>query len=234
MMTSCILLISEYRPLYSAKMSLAIKLLCLAAAVTQAAATSSSKKILLFTGTAGFRHDSIPTAVQTISSKTGWTTIHTESATYFENLDNLKQFDALVFVHTTDKDPPEVGAPLTEAGAVNVGKYMQQGGNFVGVHSATNTLYAYPFYGRMIGAFFDYHNQLGPMVSFPFPGRVAAMLTNCIFRASEPPRATTPPRKPFPPRSTSLKSSIISGQTLASCRPQPMFSWYPPTIATRK
>lgn len=42
----------------------------------------------------------------------------------------------------------------------NFARYIQQGGGFVGVHSASACLYDTPFYGRLIGAFFDYHPEI--------------------------------------------------------------------------
>lgn len=147
-----------------------------------AAGLSTGPTLLLFTATAGFRHDSIPTAVETITAlglgsllsnsaattTTGpqtWITVHTEDGSLFDNPTYLSQFAAVAFVHTTDVDPPGKGTVLSPAGANNLGKFILDGGNFVGIHSAANTLYDYPFYGRLVGAFFDYHAQAQPIVS---------------------------------------------------------------------
>ena len=151
-------------------------------AARQLVVTTQDPKLLLFTATAGFRHDSIPTAIETITglgngslltanspSTAGpqqrWTTIHTEDSTLFTNASYLSQFAAVAFVHTTDIDPPDKGTVLSSDGAANLGQYILDGGNFVGIHSAANTLYDYPFYGRLVGAFFDYHAQAQPIVS---------------------------------------------------------------------
>ena len=81
--------------------------------------SSSSPNILLFTRTVGFRHDSIPTAIDVITRLgTGditpreeyldpatrdarWTTINSEDDSKFEDADYLKQFKAVVFAFTT-------------------------------------------------------------------------------------------------------------------------------------
>ncbi|KDN47555.1 class I glutamine amidotransferase-like protein [Tilletiaria anomala UBC 951] len=145
---------------------------------TTVAASSSSTvhSLLLFTATAGYRHDSIPTAIEVITAlgdvtlrptsvdesvkDVRWTTTHTEDGSLFEQEDWLRQFSAIVFVHTTDVDPPGVGTVLSDVGARNLGQYIKQGGNFCGIHSAANTLYAYPWYGRTVGTFFSYHAAL--------------------------------------------------------------------------
>lgn len=97
---------------------LAILLLALAASAQQQN-SSSSPSILLFTRTVGFRHDSIPAAIDVITRLgTGdvvpreeyldpttreirWTTVHSEDDSKFEDADYLKQFKAVVFAFTT-------------------------------------------------------------------------------------------------------------------------------------
>ncbi|CAO1636525.1 unnamed protein product [Parajaminaea phylloscopi] len=158
-------------------LSLLVVILIGLSAVVRGQDASTWPRILLFTKTAGFRHDSIPAAVDVVTRLgTGelslaadnvdssvasgrWTTVHSEDASKFEDQAYLNGFDAVVFAFTTDEDPPKTGSLLTDAQASNFLKYIAQGGNFVGIHSATNTLYQYPAYGRLAGGFFTYHAQ---------------------------------------------------------------------------
>jgi hypothetical protein len=39
-------------------------------------------------------------------------------------------------------------------------RYIRRGGGFVGVHSATDTEYDWPFYGALVGAYFDGHPDI--------------------------------------------------------------------------
>lgn len=135
-------------------------------------------RILLYTKTAGFRHDSIPTAIRTITSlgdgslslsasaidpsvsSLRWNTVNTEDETKFHNFTWLSQFDAIGFVSTTDQDPPLTGTVLDDQALRNFARYIQQGGGYFGIHSASATLFGAPFYGRLVGAFFDYHPQI--------------------------------------------------------------------------
>lgn len=136
--------------------------------------TSAVPRVLLYTKTAGFRHDSIPLAIETVTAlgdgsalpatalddsiaQVRWTTVNSEDQTQFRDYSYLAQFDAIGFVSTTDVDPPGTGTVLDDQGLENLAKYLQAGGGFFGVHSASATLFGAPFYGRAIGAYFDYH-----------------------------------------------------------------------------
>ncbi|PWN44848.1 class I glutamine amidotransferase-like protein [Ceraceosorus guamensis] len=136
-------------------------------------------RLLLFTATAqgAYRHDSIPTAIQTITalgkgdislssdvaesavSGARWETVASEDAQLFTQ-QGLEEFDAIAFVHNTDVDPPGIGTILSFDQASALLSYISSGGGYVGVHSAANTLYSTPGYGRLVGSFFDYHPAL--------------------------------------------------------------------------
>ncbi|KAI3493235.1 hypothetical protein L1887_42075 [Cichorium endivia] len=147
-------------------------------ALANAQQQQQQQQILLYTKTAGFRHDSIPTGIRTITalgdgsltlpssaiepsiSNVRWSTVNSEDETQFHNYTFLAQFDAIGFLSTTDVDPPGVGTVLDDQGLRNLARYVQQGGNYFGIHSAAATLFGAPFYGRLVGAFFDYHPQI--------------------------------------------------------------------------
>ncbi|TFY81778.1 hypothetical protein EWM64_g2233 [Hericium alpestre] len=67
--------------------------------------------------------------------------------------DGLSQYDLLVFLMNT-------GEVLDDTGKAALQKYLDLGGNFVGLHSASDCLRNTTFYGREVGAFFDYHPAL--------------------------------------------------------------------------
>lgn len=96
---------------------LVIGLLALIPSVLSRQNTRCSPKILLFTKTAGYRHDSIPTAIKIITqlgsgaltpsaldssvATATWTTVNSEDETDFEDRAYLNQFDAIVFAFAT-------------------------------------------------------------------------------------------------------------------------------------
>lgn len=115
----------------------------------------SPKKLLIFTKTEGFRHASIPDgvkAVQKMAAKKKWATYHTENASVFTP-DSLQAYEAVIFLNTT-------GNILNEDQQAAFEQYIQQGGGFVGIHSATDTEYEWPWYGKMVGAYFKGHPKV--------------------------------------------------------------------------
>ncbi|KAK7032871.1 class I glutamine amidotransferase-like protein, partial [Favolaschia claudopus] len=117
--------------------------------------SATSARVLVYTATRGFRHDSIPTALGALN-KTGQSINvvfeNTEDSSQF-NDGNLANFDAIMFVSTT-------GEVLDDSGKAAFQKYLNLGGNFVGVHSSSDSLVNTTFYGQELGAIFDYHPAL--------------------------------------------------------------------------
>lgn len=118
-----------------------------------AAAVGDRPRVMVFTRTAGFRHDSIPAGVemmQRLGAAACFDVVHTEDASLFTP-GNLNGFAAVVFLCTT-------GDVLDAAGEAAFESYMTVGGGWVGVHSATDTEFTWPFYGQLIGgAYFADH-----------------------------------------------------------------------------
>jgi len=133
---------------------------------------AKSRSVLVFTATRGFRHDSIPfgvAAMKSLGEKTGaFTVTHTEDAAAFEK-DSLGKFDAVIFLNTTgepfrpvdfDKLPDKEKAAASETEKrlqKNLTEFVEGGKGLVGIHSATDTFYQFPWYGDAIGGYFDGH-----------------------------------------------------------------------------
>ncbi|KAJ7650672.1 glycosyl-hydrolase [Roridomyces roridus] len=112
-------------------------------------------RVLVYTATQGFRHDSIPTAIQALNNASSFINVlfdDTEDETRFTD-ENLANYDSIMFVSTT-------GEVLDDAGKAAFQNYLNLGGNFVGVHSASDSLVNTSFYGQELGAYFDYHPAL--------------------------------------------------------------------------
>ncbi|MGW5336149.1 ThuA domain-containing protein [Streptomyces bauhiniae] len=122
-----------------------------------AAKPTETGRVLVFSKTAGFRHDSIPdgvAAVRQLGATDGLTVDATEDATAFTTR-NLRRYDAVVFLSTT-------GDVLDPAQQRAFEGYIRQGGGYVGVHAAADTEYDWPFYGGLAGAWFDSHPAIQP------------------------------------------------------------------------
>ena len=109
-------------------------------------------RVLVFSKTTGFRHDSIPTAVDAVrklGTEHGFSVVATEDSSVFTDA-NLAKFDTVVFLLT-------IGDVLNEAEKAAFEKFIRAGGGYVGVHSATDTEYKWPFYQSLVGAAFRSH-----------------------------------------------------------------------------
>jgi type 1 glutamine amidotransferase len=119
-----------------------------------AAAEARPTKLLVLTLTKGFKHDSIPTAVQVLrdlgESTGAFDPTITDDVSHFDP-DRLNQFDAVLFCNTTGE------LPFTDVQKQALLDFVAGGKGFVGVHAATDTFYGWPAFGEMIGAYFDGH-----------------------------------------------------------------------------
>lgn len=110
------------------------------------------ERILIFSRTAGFRHESIPVAVHTLAKladEAGMAADATEDATAFTPA-NLARYRVIVFASTT-------GNVLDRAQQQAMEAFIHGGGGFVGVHAAADTGYDWPWYGQLVGARFRDH-----------------------------------------------------------------------------
>jgi type 1 glutamine amidotransferase len=108
----------------------------------------------MVTATAGFRHDSIPAArqaLQTIAAQSGEISVVTTEDLSELSAARLASLDVLMFALTSG----ELALDATQKSAIV--EFIDGGGGFIGVHSAADTLYEWPDYGRLIGAYFKEH-----------------------------------------------------------------------------
>ncbi|MFC6021730.1 ThuA domain-containing protein [Plantactinospora solaniradicis] len=127
-------------------------LACTTVPASPASAVDAPYDVLVFSKTAGFRHDAIPVGIQTIQqlgAANNFTVTATEDAAAF-NTSNLAQYEAVVFLNTT-------GDVLNSTQQSAFESYIRGGKGYVGVHSAADTEYDWPFYGNLVGAYFASH-----------------------------------------------------------------------------
>jgi type 1 glutamine amidotransferase len=111
--------------------------------------------VLVFTETAGFRHGSIPdaiAAVQQLGAQNGFDVAQTEDPGAFTDA-NLSQYQAVIFLLTT-------GDVLDADQQAAFERYIEAGNGWVGVHSAADTGYDWPWYGQLMGAYFQDHPDI--------------------------------------------------------------------------
>ncbi len=127
-------------------------ILCLFVGNFYSFAQSPKPKVLVFSKTKGWRHTSIPFAHKAIiklGEENGFVVDYTEESARFNDI-NLKKYAAIVFNCTT-------GDVLSNAEQAAFERYIQAGGGYVGIHSAADTEYGWPWYGELTGAYFESH-----------------------------------------------------------------------------
>ncbi|MEU6934132.1 ThuA domain-containing protein [Streptomyces sp. NPDC046374] len=130
---------------------------------------SDTKDVLVYTRTAGYRHDSIPAgaaALAELAAAAGRPAETTEDPGAFTP-DRLARCAAVVLLSTT-------GTVLTDAGRAALEAYVRGGGGLLAVHAAANAEPDWPFYGELLGTRFDGHPEPQPgAVCVDAPGHPA-------------------------------------------------------------
>lgn len=127
-------------------------ILCFLCCLLLISCAEEPKKVLIFSKTAAFRHSSIEEGVKALKqfmSSKGIQVNATEDAAYFTE-DSLQQYSTIIFISTT-------GDVLNHIQQADFERYIQAGGGFVGIHSASDTEYDWPWYNKLVGAYFDGH-----------------------------------------------------------------------------
>lgn len=109
-------------------------------------------RILVFSRTLAFRHDSIEpgiAAIRRLGAANGFEVDATEDAGQLTSA-NLSRYKAIVFLSTT-------GDVLNAEQQAAFMSYIRNGGGFVGIHAAADTEHGWPWYGDLVGAFFMSH-----------------------------------------------------------------------------
>ncbi|MER5203705.1 ThuA domain-containing protein [Streptomyces sp. NPDC002825] len=113
--------------------------------------------VLIYTRTAGYRHDSIPagaTALAELARELGQAAEITDDPAVFTP-ERLGRCAAVVLLSTT-------GNVLTPEGRTAFEAYLRGGGALLAVHAAANAEPDWPFYGELLGTRFDGHPEIQP------------------------------------------------------------------------
>ncbi|MCX4538840.1 ThuA domain-containing protein [Streptomyces sp. NBC_01669] len=117
----------------------------------------STSDVLVYTRTAGYRHDSIPAgsdALVGMAREGGFGAEATDDTAVFTP-ERLERCAAVVLLSTT-------GPVLTGPGRATLEAYVRAGGGLLAVHAAANAEPGWPFYGDLLGTRFAGHPPLQP------------------------------------------------------------------------
>jgi type 1 glutamine amidotransferase len=132
--------------------------------VAAPATADTAGAILIYSGTTGYRHESIPAgiaAVTAIAKKRGLSVEASEDPNVF-SAENLKRFRAIVLLSCTT-DPKNPGSEwLTGSRRDALQQFVRSGGGILAIHAAADSHYHWPWYGKLIGGHFARHPQGTP------------------------------------------------------------------------
>ncbi|MEV6790674.1 ThuA domain-containing protein [Streptomyces sp. NPDC051320] len=132
---------------------LSVAALALPLAAATAHAGTPAFRVLVFSKTTGFRHDSIPdgtAAIEKLGQEHGFAVDVTEDAAQFNDA-TLAKYRTVVFLSTT-------GDPLDQQSEKDAfQRYIEHGGGFTGIHAAADSGYTWAWYGNLVGAYFQDH-----------------------------------------------------------------------------
>lgn len=120
----------------------------------QSRARRPDLRVLLFTKSLGYYHVSIPDgvkAIQKLGREHHFRVDTTTSASLFTDA-NLKQYAAVIFLSTS-------GNMLDSLQQLSFRRYIEGGGGFMGIHSASASEKTWTWYGQLVGAVFINHPE---------------------------------------------------------------------------
>jgi type 1 glutamine amidotransferase len=126
--------------------------LCILAFNANLFAKANPKVLIFFKEVGEYHHTVTPTAINAIIKLGEQNAFDVDTTTNAENFteENLKQYSAVIFLNTE-------GDVLEDDQQEIFKSYINHGGGFVGIHSATDTEFEWNWYGRLVGAYYKNH-----------------------------------------------------------------------------
>ena len=113
---------------------------------------TDAPRVLVFSKTSGYYHESIPdgvAAIQKLGTEHSFHVDTTKDAAKF-TVGHLKQYRAIIFLSTTLD-------VLNDEQQAAMETYIRGGGGYAGIHAAADTEYEWPWYNKLVGAYFKSH-----------------------------------------------------------------------------
>lgn len=122
-------------------------------------ARTEGSAILVYSGTTGYRHDSIPAgidALTAIAKRRGLAVVASEDPGIFST-DSLRRFRAIVLLSCTTNPKDPASEWLVGDRRTALQNFVERGGGVLAIHAAADSHYNWPWYGKLIGGRFERH-----------------------------------------------------------------------------
>lgn len=119
-------------------------------------ASKIKDRVLIFSLTKGYHHASIAdgiTDIQKLGAENNFDVDTTTNPAKFNDND-LKAYKAIIFLSPTGNNL------FNEDQKSAFRNYIHHGGGYVGIHAATDCLFEWEWYGKLVGAFFTKHPKI--------------------------------------------------------------------------
>lgn len=116
-------------------------------------------RVLIFSHTTGYRHDSIEVArpaLQALVQAEGAEAFLSEDPALFSG-EGLRGLKTIILLSTTTDPKNPASEWLTGSRREALQAFVRGGGSIVAIHAAADSHYHWPWYGRLIGAYFRSH-----------------------------------------------------------------------------
>jgi hypothetical protein len=120
--------------------------------------------ILIFSGTTGYRHDSIPSGIQAlrmIAARRGLAVVASEDPAVFST-NSLNRFRAIILLSSTTDPKNPSSEWLVGDRRTALQQFVRSGGGVLAIHAAADSHYNWPWYARLIGGRFERHPEGTP------------------------------------------------------------------------
>jgi hypothetical protein len=124
-----------------------------------AAAQASPGAILIYSGTTGYRHESIAAGIQAVTGiarARGFRVVASEDPAVFSN-QGPRRFRAIVLLSCTTDPKNPASEWLVRDRRTALQQFVHRGGGIVAIHAAADSHYHWPWYGHLIGGHFARH-----------------------------------------------------------------------------
>ncbi len=133
-------------------------------AIGAPAVQAAQPKVLVFSHSTGYRHDSIEAgvaAIKAIGSREGYLVEESADPEVFA-ADKLAAYQVIVLVSTTTNPKDTASEWFVGARRDALQGFLRAGKGVVALHAAADSHYHWPWYGRMVGGYFERHPKGTP------------------------------------------------------------------------
>lgn len=120
---------------------------------------AAKQHVLIFSHSTGYRHESIAAALpalRTLVEAEGAQAVQSEDPDIFSD-EGLRRIGTIILVSTTTDPKDPASEWLTGARRDALQKFVRSRRAILAIHAAADSHYHWPWYGRLLGAYFRHH-----------------------------------------------------------------------------